>query len=87
MRPGWIIGYANQRERFIDIAGNLLFVQIFMGILVQALTQSLNQERRKSDSLLRSVLPESTALFAILFQKQRYFPSINPQVCPHLSFN
>ncbi len=59
--PEWISAYANQRERFIDVAGNLLFVQIFTGILVQALTQNLNQERKKSDSLLRNVLPETIA--------------------------
>ena len=61
-RPEWITYYANKQERFMDIAGNLLFVQIFMGILVQVLTQNLNQERRKSDRLLRSVLPETIAL-------------------------
>lgn len=61
MKPEWITSYANQQERFLDIAGNLLFVQMFMGILVQVLTQNLNQERRKSDRLLRSVLPETIA--------------------------
>ena len=61
VKPEWITNYANQQERFIDIAGNLLFVQVFMGILVQVLTQNLNQERRKSDRLLRSVLPETIA--------------------------
>jgi adenylate cyclase len=59
--PQWIVGYANERERFLDVAGNLLFVQIFAAVLVQALTQNLNQERRKSDSLLRNVLPDSIA--------------------------
>ena len=59
--PEWITMYSNQRERFIDIAGNLLFVQIFTGVIVQVLAQNLNQERRKSDQLLRSVLPESIA--------------------------
>src|SRR3984893_8727196 len=49
IRPEWITNYANQRERFIDIAGNLLFVQVFMGILVQVLTQNLNQERGKAE--------------------------------------
>jgi len=57
LRPGWFSLYANDRERFIDISGNLLFVQVFTGILVQVLSQNLNQERRKSDRLLRSVLP------------------------------
>lgn len=61
VHPDWITAHANKQERFIDIAGNLLFVQVFMGILVQVLTQNLNQERRKSDRLLRSVLPESIA--------------------------
>lgn len=61
IKPAWIIGYASQRERFIDIAGNLLFVQVFTGILIQVLTQNLNQERRKSDRLLRSVLPDTIA--------------------------
>jgi adenylate cyclase len=61
VQPEWITAHANKQERFIDIAGNLLFVQVFMGILVQVLTQNLNQERRKSDRLLRSVLPETIA--------------------------
>ena len=39
----------------------LLFVQVFTGILVQVLSQNLNQERRKSDRLLRSVLPATIA--------------------------
>lgn len=61
VKPGWISMYASERERFIDISGNLLFVQVFTGILVQVLSQNLNQERRKSDRLLRSVLPETIA--------------------------
>jgi adenylate cyclase len=61
VHPDLITAYKNKQEQFIDIAGNLLFVQVFMGILVQVLTQNLNQERRKSDRLLRSVLPESIA--------------------------
>jgi adenylate cyclase len=60
--PGLIKQYTNNRERFIDVTGNLVFAQIFTGILVQVLTQNLNQERRKSDQLLRNVLPESIAL-------------------------
>jgi adenylate cyclase len=61
MKPQWISMYANERERFIDIFGNLLFVQVFTGVLVQVLAQNLNQERRKSDRLLRTVLPETIA--------------------------
>lgn len=60
--PGLIRQYANDRERFLDVSGNLLFAQIFTGVLVQVLSQNLNQERRKSDQLLRNVLPEAIAL-------------------------
>lgn len=59
--PDWIVNYTSQRERFVDVAANLLFVQIFTAVLVQALTQNLNQERKKSDQLLRNVLPEAIA--------------------------
>lgn len=60
--PEWITMYASGRERFVDITSNLLFAQIFTGVIVQVLAQNLNQERRKSDQLLRSVLPEPIAL-------------------------
>lgn len=60
-QPAWITTHASEHERFFDVAGNFLFVQIFTGILVQVLTQNLNQERKKSDVLLRSVLPETIA--------------------------
>ncbi len=61
LQPDWITRHADEQERFFDVAGNFLFVQLFTGILVQVLTQNLNQERRKSDGLLRSVLPETIA--------------------------
>ena len=60
--PELIKQYANDDERFFDVTGNLMFAQIFTGIVVQVLSQNLNQERRKSDQLLRNVLPESIAL-------------------------
>lgn len=60
--PELIKQYANNDERFFDVTGNLMFAQIFTGIVVQVLSQNLNQERRKSDQLLRNVLPESIAL-------------------------
>jgi adenylate cyclase len=60
--PEWITPYASERERFLDVAGNLLFAQVFTGVIVQVLAQNLNQERKKSDQLLRNVLPESIAL-------------------------
>lgn len=59
----WLVKqYASEHERFLDVSGNLLFAQIFTGLIVQVLTQNLNQERRKSDQLLRNVLPEVIAL-------------------------
>jgi adenylate cyclase len=61
LKPGWISMYASERERLIDVYGNFLFVQVFTGILVQVLSSNLNQERRKSDSLLGMVLPEAIA--------------------------
>lgn len=60
-RPGWIAPYSRPEDRFFDISANFLFVQIFTGILVIALTKNLNQERRKSDRLLLNILPESVA--------------------------
>lgn len=60
--PDLIKQHANDRERLLDVSGNLIFAQIFTGVLVQVLSQNLNQERRKSDQLLRNVLPESIAL-------------------------
>ncbi len=59
--PQWIKQYARPDERFSDIFANLLFVQLFAGLLVLILTQNLNQERRKSDRLLLNILPESVA--------------------------
>ncbi|HKZ81553.1 MAG TPA: adenylate/guanylate cyclase domain-containing protein [Pyrinomonadaceae bacterium] len=60
--PEWITQYTNDRDRFLDVAANLMFAQLFTGVLVQVLAQNLNQERRKSDQLLRNVLPESIAV-------------------------
>jgi len=60
--PNLISAFANDRERLFDVSGNLVFAQIFTAALVQVLAQNLNQERRKSDQLLRNVLPESIAL-------------------------
>lgn len=62
LKPEWITNYANDSERVFDTAGNFLFVQVFTGILVQVLTQNLNQERKESERLLRNVLPEAVAL-------------------------
>jgi adenylate cyclase len=59
--PEWIITYANPSERLFDILASFLFVQILTGVLVMILAKNLNQERRKADSLLLNILPESIA--------------------------
>lgn len=61
LHPEWVTPYANQQERFIDILGNFIFVQVLTGTLVMVLARNLNQERAKSDSLLLNVLPVSIA--------------------------
>ncbi|MGH9940845.1 MAG: adenylate/guanylate cyclase domain-containing protein [Pyrinomonadaceae bacterium] len=60
-RPDWIKLYANASERAADVHRNLLFVQIFTGVLVMTLSRNLNQERAKSDRLLLNVLPAPIA--------------------------
>jgi adenylate cyclase len=60
--PSMITQFTNERERFFDVGGNLMFAQVFTAAIVQVLAQNLNEERRKSDQLLRNVLPESIAL-------------------------
>ena len=61
-QPQWITPYQDiKNARFIDIFSNLLFVQLFAGLLVLVLAQNLNQERRKSDRLLLNILPFSVA--------------------------
>jgi adenylate cyclase len=60
-RPGLFTPYADPRERFYDVTGNFIFVQVFTAALVAVLSGGLNQERRRTDALLLSVLPEPVA--------------------------
>ncbi len=57
----WITPQASDEERLTDVLINLVFAQIFAGILVMVLSRNLNEERKKSDRLLLNVLPESIA--------------------------
>jgi hypothetical protein len=41
-KPEWIVLYAGDRERFFDISGNLLFVQVFTGVTKVHLTCTLS---------------------------------------------
>jgi adenylate cyclase len=61
LRPALFTAYASPRERFYDVAGNFLFVQVFTGALVALLSGGLNRERGRSDALLLNVLPEPVA--------------------------
>lgn len=59
--PQYLTHYDSEFKRFSDVASNFLFVNIFLGVLVTILAQNLNQERNKSDRLLRNILPDSVA--------------------------
>lgn len=60
-RPELFTPYADRRERFYDVTGNLVFAQVFTAALVAVLSGGLNRERRRSDALLLNVLPEPVA--------------------------
>ena len=59
--PEWLAAYPDPGERFFDILTSQVFVQVFTGVVVLVLARNLNQERRKSDSLLLNILPEGVA--------------------------
>jgi adenylate cyclase len=61
LRPGWIDPYATPAERWQDVPGNLLFVELFTAAVVIVLARNLNQERAQSDRLLLSILPAAVA--------------------------
>ncbi|MDZ4727469.1 MAG: adenylate/guanylate cyclase domain-containing protein [Leptospira sp.] len=57
----YIVSYQSEMDRYLDAGGNYIFVQILTGILIFILSRNLNIERKKSDSLLLNILPESVA--------------------------
>ncbi len=59
--PQWIAAQSAPGGGYYDIAGNFLFVQLFVGALVIIQGRELEAERRKSDTLLLNILPESVA--------------------------
>lgn len=59
--PELIVQSFDPHDRIVEVSSNLLFAQIFTGALVLFLSQTLNQERKKSDALLLNILPESIA--------------------------
>lgn len=56
-----IVGYSNEMDRYMDVGGNYIFVQILTGILIFILSRNLNIERKKSDELLLNILPKFIA--------------------------
>lgn len=59
--PGWFVGFPDRRGQYLDSGLNYLFIEILAGILIYILRRNLNQERKKSDNLLHSILPHSVA--------------------------
>ena len=59
--PEWIKFFAKPEDRFADVPGAFIFMQIFNGILVLILRKHFNEERDKSDRLLLNILPETIA--------------------------
>lgn len=68
-RPELFTRHANPQERFYDVAGNFLFVQVFTAGLVTLLSRSLNRERGRSDALLLNVLPGPVARELKLYER------------------
>ncbi|PJZ76875.1 adenylate/guanylate cyclase domain-containing protein [Leptospira neocaledonica] len=59
--PNFIVPQKDRDAEYMDLGGNYIFVQILTGILIFILSRNLNIERKKSDNLLRNILPESIA--------------------------
>jgi len=61
-QPTLIYGHTDlAAQRWLDVSGNFLFVQLFTGMIVMILAKNLEEERLKSDRLLLNILPESIA--------------------------
>ncbi len=59
--PQYIVAYATPQDRFSDVFGQFLFVQILCAATVIILKNHFNEERDKSDRLLRNILPNHVA--------------------------
>lgn len=59
--PAWISSHETAEDRFWDVLTNLVFAQLFTGVLVMVLAANLHQERKKSERLLLNILPEPIA--------------------------
>ncbi len=59
--PEWITVPTGTHDRIVDVTQNLLFAQILTGAVVLLLSQTLNQERAKTEALLLNILPQRIA--------------------------
>ena len=48
-------------ERILDVPGQFVFILFFCGVLTMVLKNQLDEERAKSERLLRNILPDSVA--------------------------
>ncbi|WCL47586.1 adenylate/guanylate cyclase domain-containing protein [Leptospira sp. GIMC2001] len=86
--PELMIQYSSREERYIDVYLNYSFVLILNGILIFILVQNLNVERKKSESLLLNILPESIAdeLKKYNFVKPASHTSVSVLFCDMVGF-
>lgn len=61
VKTGFILEYLNRQAQIVDVAGNFIFVQILIVVLVLVLKGSMNEERQKGDKLLLNILPQTVA--------------------------
>ncbi len=59
--PEKLISFASREERFQDVPGAFVFMQILNGILVLVLRMHFAEERDKSEKLLLNILPHKIA--------------------------
>ena len=59
--PDFILGEMKRNERITDMGENFLFSIMLTGYLVYLLKMNLEEERHKSDRLLKAILPEKVA--------------------------
>lgn len=60
-KPDWIMKFVRPEDRLNDVIGQFLFVQILCAATVIILKNHFNEERNKSEKLLRNILPEHVA--------------------------
>jgi len=59
--PKMILQYSNPGDRIGDVISQFLFVQILSAVTVIILKNHFDEERNKSDNLLRNILPDHVA--------------------------